>query len=65
MSEEDAKLNKRGRGRPAKTKSGMDSSLTFKLPHELLEAAQAKSKNTGIAVSFILRRALEVWVMEV
>jgi predicted DNA-binding protein len=42
----------------------MDSALSIKLPLELREKAAAKSKKTGIALSFVIRKALEDWLKE-
>lgn len=48
-------------GRPLKDET-MDVALSFKLPLALRDAAQVKSRNTGIAISFVLRKALEEWL---
>jgi predicted DNA-binding protein len=43
-------------------KKEMDASLSVKLPKELLEKCRKKSDETGIAISFIVRKALEEWI---
>jgi predicted DNA-binding protein len=47
-----------------KTKKEMDKSISVKVSTELLEKAREKSANTGIALSFIVRKAIEDWVKE-
>ena len=42
----------------------MDKSISVKLPETLLEKARKKSKETGIALSFVVRKAIEDWVNE-
>lgn len=51
------------KGRPPKD-DNLNKSLSFKLSDTLLEAAQQKSKATGIALSFVLRKAVEEWLRE-
>lgn len=43
---------------------GMDAMLSIKLPSELLEKARAKSKQTGVVLSFVVRKSIEEWVRE-
>jgi predicted DNA-binding protein len=38
--------------------------MTVRLPPDLHEKARAKSARTGVAIAFIIRRALENWVKE-
>jgi predicted DNA-binding protein len=40
----------------------MDANVSLKLPQELLDKARAKSKDTGVSISFILRKAIKDWV---
>ncbi len=40
----------------------MDKSISVKLPDSLLKKARKKSKDTGIALSFVVRKAIEDWV---
>jgi predicted DNA-binding protein len=47
-----------------KTKKEMDKSISVKVPAELLEKAREKSANTGIALSFVVRKAIEDWINE-
>jgi len=47
-----------------KTKKEMDKSISVKVPAELLEKAREKSASTGIALSFIVRKAIEDWTKE-
>ena len=48
-----------------KTKKEMDASISIKLPSELLEKARIKSENTGVSISFVVRKAIEDWVSEI
>ena len=45
-------------------KKEMDASVSIKLSSEVLEKARAKSKETGVTLSFIVRKALEEWVKD-
>ena len=45
-------------------KKEMDVSLTVKLPSKLRDRAREKSENTGISLSFVVRKALEDWVRD-
>jgi predicted DNA-binding protein len=47
-----------------KTKKEMDKSISVKVPTELLQKAREKSANTGIALSFVVRKAIEDWINE-
>jgi predicted DNA-binding protein len=47
-----------------KQKKEMNKSISVKLPDDLLEKARDKSANTGVALSFVVRKALEDWVRE-
>ena len=40
----------------------MDARLSIKLPTDLLEKVREKSAQTGISISFIVRKVLEDWV---
>jgi hypothetical protein len=40
----------------------MDASISVKLPKKLLEQARKKSSETGVALSFVVRKALEDWI---
>lgn len=42
----------------------MDTMLSVKLPAELHRKAISKSEETGILISFVLRKALEEWTDE-
>ncbi len=42
----------------------MNAALSIKLPLELRDKAVEKSKKTGVALSFIIRKALEDWLNE-
>jgi predicted DNA-binding protein len=42
----------------------MDVSITIKLPANLRREARIKSAQTGVALSFVVRRAIEAWVNE-
>ncbi len=42
----------------------MDVSITIKLPANLRREARIKSAQTGITLSFVLRKAIEAWVNE-
>jgi predicted DNA-binding protein len=44
------------------TDKEMDVSLTVKLPSALRDKAREKSENTGISLSFVVRKAIEEWV---
>ncbi len=44
------------------TKKEMDKSISVKVSADLLEKARDKSANTGITLSFIVRKAIEDWV---
>jgi len=44
------------------TKKEMDKSISVKVSAELLEKARDKSANTGITLSFVVRKAIEDWV---
>lgn len=41
----------------------LDKTISVKLPADLLKKAKKKSQDTGIPISFIVRQALEKWVM--
>ena len=43
----------------------MNVALSVKLPRELRDKAAAKSEETGISISFVVRKALEDWVNQV
>jgi len=45
-----------------KEKLENDANVSVKLPSALLEKARAKSRETGVSISFIVRKALEEWV---
>ncbi len=40
----------------------MDKSISVKVPIELLEKARKKSAESGVTLSFVVRKALEEWV---
>jgi predicted DNA-binding protein len=42
----------------------MGVSLTIKLPADLRKKARLKCADTGITLSFVLRKAIEAWVNE-
>jgi predicted DNA-binding protein len=44
------------------TEKEMDVSLTIKLPSALRNKARTKSENTGVSLSFVVRKAIEEWV---
>ncbi len=44
------------------TEKEMDVSLTVKLPSKLRDKAREKSENTGVSISFVVRKAIEEWV---
>jgi predicted DNA-binding protein len=46
------------------TEKEMDVSLTIKLPSALRNKARTKSENTGVSLSFVVRKALEEWTAE-
>lgn len=48
----------------AKRPKTMDSTLTVKLPSDLHERAIEKSGATGVAIAFVVRKALEEWTDE-
>jgi len=50
------------RGRPTTGEVKMGVGMTLRVPKELRDAATAKSKRTGVAVSFVVRKSLEEWV---
>ena len=62
MAKKTTKVTKRGR--PAKAAGLMDVSMTIKLPADLRDAANEKSRTTGTPVAFVVRKALEAWVAE-
>jgi len=39
--------------------------ITAKLPAELHEKARKKSEETGVSISFVVRKAIEAWVGDV
>jgi predicted DNA-binding protein len=47
-----------------KQKKEMNKSISVKLSDDLLEKARDKSANTGVALSFVVRKAIEDWVSE-
>jgi predicted DNA-binding protein len=42
----------------------MDVSVTIKLPADLRSKARRKSADTGVTLSFVVRKAIETWVNE-
>lgn len=38
------------------------SVITVRLPDELLEKARQVSNETGVSISFVVRKAIETWV---
>jgi predicted DNA-binding protein len=46
------------------TEKEMDVSLTVKLPSKLRDKAREKSENTGVSLSFVVRKAIEEWVTD-
>jgi predicted DNA-binding protein len=42
----------------------MDVSVTIKLPADLRREARLKSADTGVTLSFVIRKAIEAWVKE-
>lgn len=36
--------------------------ISFRLPEDLLEKVRQKSEETGVPMSFVVRKALEEWV---
>ncbi len=58
-------MNKKERPQKEETVSKgkeMDTVITIKIPKELRREARIKSAHTGIALSFVVRRAIEAWV---
>jgi predicted DNA-binding protein len=43
----------------------MDKMISVKLPAELLEKARQKSGETGVSLSFVVRKAVEAWTEDV
>jgi predicted DNA-binding protein len=62
MVKKTAKKQSAKRGRPPQAVNGLDAAVSIKLPKELRDAATAKSKRTGVAMSFVVRKCLEQWV---
>ncbi len=46
----------------AQKQKEMNSSLSIKIPSEMLDKARAKSKQTGVTLSFVVRKAIEDWL---
>jgi predicted DNA-binding protein len=42
----------------------MGVSVTIKLPADLRSKARRKSADTGVTLSFVIRKAIEAWVNE-
>jgi predicted DNA-binding protein len=40
------------------------AAFSVKIPPELLEKARKKSAETGVPISFVIRKAIEQWVGE-
>lgn len=38
--------------------------ISFRLPDDLLAKARQKSEETGVPISFVVRKALEEWTAE-
>lgn len=51
-------------GKKGKPKKEMDKSISVKVSSDLLEKARQKSEETGVSLSFIVRKAIEDWVNE-
>lgn len=64
MVKKTAKKQSAKRGRPPQAGNGLDVALSTKLPKDLRDAANAKSKRTGVPVSFVIRKRLEEWIKE-
>ena len=46
----------------AKLKYVLNATLSIRIPEDLLEKARAKSDDTGISLSHVVRTGLDIWV---
>ncbi len=63
MAKQTATKQTTKRGRPTTGNEKMGVGMTLRVPKELRDAATAKSKRTGVAMSFVVRKCLEEWVV--
>lgn len=48
--------------RSAKESKNQQAAFSVKIPPDLLKKVRQKSAETGVAIAFVIRKALEEWV---